>query len=110
MAWLALEPDFELSSSPERTDPIVKVLVGAERLDLFFVRAMTNRVGITLAFDDVYARAEAQHDEVAGLAHVPVASIDDLIALKRMAPVARPKDEEAIRYLEAKKLLRSQDG
>lgn len=90
--------------------PIVRAFAGMERLDLFFVRAMTNRDGVTLVFDDVYERAVDCADEGAGLAHVPVASVDDLILLKRMAPAPRAKDEEAIRALLAKKHLELSGG
>jgi len=107
LEWLALNDDFELSAGSDDATPIVRVYAGRERMDLFFIRAMTNREGVTIAFDDLIARAELRSDPEAGLAAVPIPSLDDLIALKRMASTPRPKDEEAIRHLLAKKLLRA---
>ena len=57
LAWLEDGEHLELSSPSDGTAPIVRALAGNERLDMFFVKAMTNRVGITVTFDDVYERA-----------------------------------------------------
>jgi len=98
-----LEADlgYEVPPSSGAPTPIVTVYAGPERLDLFFVRAMTNREGTTLVLDDAAARAWL-HPVAPGLS-LPVAAIDDLIALKKMAAAPRAKDEEAIRLLSAKR-------
>ncbi len=110
LTWLESDDDNELTAGPRDLAPIVKVYVGHDRLDLFFVRAMTNRDGVTLTFDEVHGRALRVSDPGAGLEAVPIPSIDDLIALKHMAGSPRAKDEEAIRYLRAKKLLEPDQG
>lgn len=107
LGWLREDDELEVSDGAARPTPIVRVFAGRERMDLFFVKAMTNRDGVTLTLDEVLARAESLSDPAAGLHAVPVPSIDDLIALKRMAPAPRSKDEEAIRQLLAKKHLRA---
>lgn len=98
-----LEDDlgYEVPARSGTPAPIVTVFAGAERLDLFFVRAMTNREGQTIALDDAVARA--WHHPVALGITLAVAAIDDLIALKKMAAAPRAKDDEAIRLLLAKR-------
>jgi len=104
LAWLEDELGLELSAGADEPKPMVTVYAGPERLDIFFVNAMTNREGVTLRLDEVFARAEHHPDPASG--GIPIPAIDDLIALKRMSAGVRFKDEEAIRQLEAKKLMR----
>ncbi len=94
----------ELSAAPDEPRPIVKVYSGGDRLDLFFVRALVNREGTELTFEDAWSRGEEQR---AGDYAIRIPAIDDLITLKKMAATPRPKDEEDIRYLQVLKDLRS---
>lgn len=105
LTFLAEDPELELSAGPDDPKPMVKVFAGPERMNLFFVRAMTNRDRVTLDFLDVLSRAEILSDRELAIERLSIPAIDDLIALKRMAPTARAKDEDAIRYLLAKKVM-----
>lgn len=100
--WFENERGLEVPAQVPFPLPIVTIHAGFERIDLFFVRSMTNRDGLTLSFDDVIARRIVLADPSTG--GIPIPSIDDLIALKRMGPKVRAKDEEGIRYLLALKL------
>jgi hypothetical protein len=104
LRWLEDDLGFELSSRPEERRPLVTAYAGPERLDLFFAKAMTNRDGVTVRLDEAIARAERYPDPESG--GIPIPGLDDLIALKRMSVAPRAKDEEAIRQLEVKKLMR----
>jgi hypothetical protein len=48
--------------------------------------------------------AEPEFDFTGGL-HIRVPAPDDMIALKRMGTVVRPKDEEDIQYLRVRQAL-----
>lgn len=96
--YFEAELGYELVHAPMPRPPIVKVLAGLERIDAWFVRGMSNREGQHIEFDEIYGRGLDVGEPDTGLAF-KVPSTQDMIALKRMSPRVRPKDEEEIRYL-----------
>lgn len=91
--------DYEISEDVTTWKPIVRVFAGTrDRVDAWFVRGMSNRDGVRLDFDELYARGQVIEDPVSSV-RLRVPSIDDLIALKRMGEQVRPRDEEDIRFL-----------
>lgn len=108
LAYFADELGYELSHASIPRPPVVKVLAGADRIDAWFVRGMSNRDQTRIDYEDVWKRSLELEDPVSGL-RLRVPSLDDMIALKKMAPVPRPKDEEDIRYLQVMKELAKRD-
>lgn len=97
LTWLRDGLGLELSAEPEEPRPIVKAYAGADRLDIFGVRSLTNLDGVTVTFADAHARSTVLRDP-ASRVQLRLPCIDDLIALKRMRE-GQPRDEEDIRFL-----------
>jgi hypothetical protein len=99
----ALEPrGYELPDRSRWKRPILAVFAGAEKIDLFFFRRITNSEGQTLTFDDCRGRADIKYDFERHIS-IPVPAIDDLILLKkipRSSPEEENKDRADIRFLE----------
>jgi hypothetical protein len=95
----------ELSAEPDDVQPIVSARAGADRIDVFAVRAMTNVEQTRIVFDAVWARARVERDEETRL-DIRIPEIDDLIALKKMRE-GDPRDAEDVRWLLVRKRLGS---
>ena len=96
---------YEVSAGVADIAPIVKIRAGLDRIDLFLMRAMVNREGQQIDFDQTLARAGVVTERFDKADAIRVPAIDDLIALKKMGAAVRPKDEEDIRYLLVRKAL-----
>ncbi len=105
LRWFEGVLGYDLSRAPTSRPPVVRVLAGPGRkIDAWFVRGMSNRDGERIDFDDVYERSVAKASED-GSVTIRIPEIDDMIALKKVAPKVRPKDEEDIQYLLVRKDL-----
>jgi hypothetical protein len=95
-----VEDDFEgeLSHAIEEKKPIYTAYIDDYKIDLFFVRKITNLDGETLSFDSCYKNSIVKSDPD-GAFYIRLPEIDDLIILKKMGN--RPKDLEDIEYLKS---------
>jgi hypothetical protein len=92
---LDLEPSYPIESKR----PIVSFLsISGEKIDVFFVRKITNKDGETFDIDEVLRRSIMVKDKNFA---IRLPHIDDLIGLKKIGE--RPKDLEDIEYLKALK-------
>jgi hypothetical protein len=96
---------YETSADATDVAPIVKIRAGLDRIDLFLMRAMVNREGRQIDFDQTFARAGIVTERFDQSDAIRVPAIDDLIALKKMGAKVRPKDEEDIRYLQVRQAM-----
>jgi hypothetical protein len=95
--------DFEVPDTSEWEKSLITVYKGADKIDLMFYRQITNRELQRIRFDDCMRRAVIHEDQKSNF-RVRVASIDDLIALKkieRRSELENLKDRADIRILEA---------
>ena len=97
-----LHPTFEPDEARRRGR---YVLENSEHVDVLAARSLTTIDGITVRFDDVWARRRTVRLADGASVDVQVPAIEDLILTKRFA--ARPKDLEDIRLL---RMLQREDG
>jgi len=115
--WVHIEhlAEFNAAAAPFELHPTIAtdearrlgryVLENSEHIDVLVARSLTTLDGVTVRFDDVWARRRAVRLADGAGVDVQVPGIEDLILTKRFA--ARPKDLEDIRLL---RLLQREDG
>lgn len=95
---------FESSHERDKKRPIFTFQSdSADKIDIFFVKKITNKDKETIDIDDCLDNAQEIHEPNSDF-FIRVPSVDDLIKLKKMGK--RPKDIEDIEYLETVKKLR----
>lgn len=104
LTYFEEELGYDLSHSPGSRAPVISVLTGTDKIDAWFVRGMSNRERERIDYEGVWARSIELADPETGF-RLRVPSLDDMIALKKVAPTPRDKDEEDIRYLLVRKQL-----
>lgn len=101
--YLENKLDFESNLERDKKRPIFAFYSHTgEKIDIFFVKKITNRENETLDINDCLAVAEEIHEPDSDF-FVRVPSINDLIKLKKMGK--RPKDLEDIEYLKTIKKM-----
>lgn len=98
LKWIEDDLEGEISHAIEEKKPIYTAYIDDYKIDLFFVRKMTNLNGESLTFDLCYKNSLIKADPNSKF-YIPIPAIEDLIKLKKMGN--RPKDLEDIEYLKS---------
>jgi hypothetical protein len=96
---------YELPPKEEWEKPLITAYRGPDKIDLMFLKQITNRELQRIRFDDCLARSVLHEDKKSNF-KIRVPSIDDLIALKkieRKSEQEKFKDQTDIRILQALK-------
>lgn len=88
--------DFEYGEDA-KNKPMVIFYAEEEKIDVFFVKRMSTRDGLSIAFEECYKRAVSLRDPTGFTVHLP--AIDDLMVLKKCKKKLSAKDLEDIEYL-----------
>jgi hypothetical protein len=100
--FLIGEKGFEASAAESDPRPVVTVLAGQEKLDLFFYRSVCNLEGEELDFEAAWRDSTCITDPTLPGFQVNIPSLDHMILLKKLRP-RNLKDEEDLKYLLARK-------
>lgn len=100
---LLADHGYEVPPESSWKQPLLSIYAGADKIDLFFVKKMTNLEGEQLVFEHCLKRSDLKEDQRRRIT-LRIPSINDLIALKKMPRRSRSeklKDSTDIRFLQA---------
>jgi len=90
---------FEVPAETDRKSPIISVYRSSEKIDLFFMRRVSNRENIILSFDECWRRADVKIDPQHHFS-IRVPSLKDLIELKKIPRVSATNDAKDLKDLQ----------